>query len=131
VCVLFDRVPPADRRLAVLAMSHELFRDLLAQQRVRLHWVHRPTPVPRLRTWHLQLAGEPGGPVLEIDTGLTTAEGDRYGEIVARATVKAVACLMALAGASVMLPSGEPFDPGWLAGSVRVLGPESAPDTGG
>jgi hypothetical protein len=108
-------------------MSHDVFRDLIAGRRVRLSWNHRPTAVPRLRTWHLQIWSETSDRAIEIDTGLTTAVGDRYGEIVGRATVKAVACILAMSGVDVTLPSGERFDREWLEHSVRIPGSKPPP----
>ena len=113
-------------------MAHDAFRDLLAAGRVRLSWNYHPTAVPRLRIWRLQISNESGDRAIEIDTGLTTAQGDRYGEIVGRATVKTAACMLALSGVAVTLPSGEQFDPDWLNYAVRPVNrddpPPAAPD---
>lgn len=111
-----------DAPTELLAMLHEAFRDLLASGRVRMAWVRRPTPIARLHTWHLHLSDD-AGRTIEIDTGLTTADGDRYGELVTRAAVKTAACLLALSGAEVILPSGEPFSEAWLTTAVRPLEP--------
>ncbi len=108
-------------------MSQEtraIIARIVASGRVRLGWDRTRDGKSSRVSWGLVIASavDPSDSVI-IDTGLTTwAKEPRSGDELGAPVLKAVACLLAGLGATVILPSGVVFDPRWYDDSVK-LGP--------